>query len=355
MSLSRKRVNAHVNLQHVATAAGVSAMTVSRSLRGIEGVSDKKRSEIAKIAKRMNYFPNNNARSLVVANSDLVGISFPTFFNDVFADMLEGMRFTFERAGLSTVIDTTSYDPDVEHSWISRVMSWHPAAIVLTGNDHHPDVKRKLRRAEIPTLELWDVSSDPIDICVGIDHFKAGLDIGQFAVERGYRKPGFVGIPSGRDIRADKRKDGIKVAFERSVNAKPLVVSIQENSNSFLAGKLGTIELLAQESPPDILFYVNDHLAFGGISACQSLGIKVPQDVGIVGFNALDLTSVLPVPLTTMSTPRRHMGIVAAQNLISRIKGVQPERVVSLEFEIIEGATTRRIDETGSRIAGPAI
>lgn len=339
--MRHKRGTAHVKLQDVADEAGVSAMTVSRSLRGIEGVSEKKRAEIAKIAQRMNYFPNNNARSLVVANSDLVGISFPTLFNDVFADMLEGMRFTLERAGLSTVIDTTSYDLDVELAWISRLMSWHPAAIVLTGNDHHSSVKKKLRKAGIPTLELWDVSQDPIDISVGIDHFNAGMQIGRFAVDLGYNNPGFVGIPPGRDTRADKRRQGIEAAFEQSGHVTPMAVSIQENANSFLAGKLGTMELMARDFPPDILFFVNDHLAFGGVTACQSLGVKVPEDVGLFGFNALDLTSVLPVSLTTMSTPRRQMGIIAAQNIISRIKGVRPQKVVSLDVSIVEGGTTR--------------
>lgn len=340
--MSRKRTTAHVSLQHVADRAGVSAMTVSRALRGLEGVSERRRAEIVKIARRMNYFPNNNARSLVVANSNLVGISFPTLFNDVFADMLEGMRMTFERAGLTTVIDTTSYDREVELALISRLMSWHPAAIVLTGNDHHRSVRKKLRKAGIPTLELWDISQDPIDICVGIDHFDAGLRIGRYAVDLGYDNPGFVGILPGRDTRADKRRSGIDAAFRQFGQAAPMAHSIQEDSNSFMAGKLGTMELMSRQAPPDILFYVNDHLAFGGLSACQTLGIRVPEDVGLIGFNSLDLTTVLPLSLTTMSTPRRQMGIVAAQNLISRIKGVRPARTVSLDVRIIEGGTTRR-------------
>lgn len=336
----------YVGLKDVADATGVSEMTVSRALRGIEGVSEQRRKQIAKVAQNMNYIPNYNARSLVVANSDLVGVSFPTLFNDVFADMLEGMRQTFERSGLSTVIDTTSYGSEVELRWVERLMSWHPAAMVLTGNDHHPAVKRRLRKAGIPTLELWDVSDDPIDICVGIDHFQSGLEMGQYALELGYRQPGFVGIPTGRDTRADKRRQGIETAFDGVHDTTPMIVSSHVSPNSFQTGKMGTTELMASETPPDILFFVNDHLAFGGLSACQSLGIKVPHDVGLFGFNSLDLTSVLPTALTTMSTPRRQMGIIAAQNLISRIHDVEPDRVVTLQAQIIEGKTTRRLSRS---------
>lgn len=339
---ARQKSRPPVSLQDVAEAAGVSVMTVSRALRGIEGVSETRRKAITRIAKRLNYFPNNNARALVATNSDLVGISFPTLFNDVFADVFDGMRRTFEHAGLATVVDTTSYKPDVELEWVDRVMSWHPAAIVLTGNDHHKDVPTKLRKAGIPTLELWDVCDDPIDICVGIDHFDAGLKIGNYAVSLGYRRPGFVGGKIGRDPRADKRRHGIEQAFIQSGCSAPIALSLQDNTNAFLSGEAGVHDLMSRPEPPDVIFFVNDHLAFGGIAACESRGIAVPEKVGLVGFNALDLTSVLPKKLTTIGTPRHHMGVVGARNLISRIKGVRPLRRVDIPINIVEGETTRK-------------
>ena len=341
MSLSRKS-GPTVGLQDVADAAGVSAMTVSRALRGIEGVSESKRREIEKVAKKLNYFPNNNARALVATNSDLVGISFPTLFNDVFADVFDGMRRTFEHAGLATVVDTTSYRPEVELEWVDRVMSWHPAAIVLTGNDHHKDVSTKLRKAGIPTLELWDVCDDPIDICVGIDHFRAGVEIGEYTVSLGYRRPGFVGVTEGLDPRADKRRFGIEHAFAQSGRSAAMAVSLQESQNAFLAGEAGLYDLMSRADPPDVIFFVNDHLAFGGLAACESSGIAVPETVGLVGFNALDLTSVLPKKLATVKTPRHEMGVIGARNLISRIKGVKPERCVTLSVDIINGKSTRK-------------
>ncbi len=339
---SHKKPGLPISLQDVAKVAGVSTMTVSRALRGIEGVSENKRTEIEKIAKRLNYFPNNNARALVASNSDLVGISFPTLFNDVFADVFDGMRRTFEHAGLATVLDTTFYDPEVELKWVDRVMSWHPAAIVLTGNDHHKDVSRRLRKARMPTMELWDFCDDPIDICVGIDHFKAGFQIGEYAISLGYRRPGFVGGSKGRDARADKRHSGIEHAFWQSGCSAPMAVSSQDSANAFSSGAAGTRDLMSRSEPPDVIFFVNDHLAFGGIAACESGGISVPETVGLVGFNALDLTSVLPKQLTTVSTPRREMGVIGARNLISRIKGIKPQRSVELSVEIIQGETTQR-------------
>ncbi|WP_412770312.1 substrate-binding domain-containing protein [Rhizobium mesoamericanum] len=89
------------------------------------------------------------------------------------------------------------------------------------------------------------------------------------------------------------------------------------------------------------MFYLNDHLAFGGLTACQSFGLQIPQDIGIVGFNALGLTKVLSVPVTTVCTPRRLMGVMGARNLLARIRGAKVPNSICLPVEIISGATTR--------------
>lgn len=329
-----------VGIREVAEAAAVSMMTVSRAIRGVEGVSEKKRAEILRIAKKLNYVPNSNARSLAVENSNLVGISLPTFANDVFAEILAGMRGTFEGAGYSSVIDTTEYSLESEDRWVDRLLTWRPAAVILTGVDHLPGVREKLRTASIPTLEIWDVIDDPIDICVGIDHQAAGYELGRHAAGLGYRSPAFVGAPLGRDRRADARQRGIKQAFDEVSSSVPMRVAGRAERHAFGAGAAGVDELL-QDSMPDVVFFLNDHMAFGGMMACDRRGLRIPEDIGVVGFNALDLTTVLPVPMTTARTPRRHMGIVGARNLLARIHGVETERSTALPIELVAGKTTR--------------
>ncbi|KAJ54618.1 hypothetical protein ACMU_15990 [Actibacterium mucosum KCTC 23349] len=331
-----KRNSDRAGLREVAAAAGVSMMTVSRAIRGIEGVSDKKRAEILRVAKRLNYSPNLNARSLVAEASDLVGISLPTLYNDVFAGMLAGMRNTITNAGFATVLDTTNYDLDVELDWVQRVLSWRPAAMVLTGVHHHPELRDTLRQAEIPTLEIWDVTADPIDLCVGLDHRNAGLVAGNYARKLGYKRPAFVGAPRGIDLRAEKRVEGLRTAFDTHLPAERV-----DDPNSYAAGAEGVRRLLDRDPRPDVLFFLNDHLAFGGMMAAQAAGLDVPGDIGIVGFNALDLTTALPVALTTIQTPRRQIGVTGARNLLARIKGLSPDRTVQLPVELLQGATTR--------------
>lgn len=325
-------------IEDVAARANVSIMSVSRALRGVEGVSEKKRQEILKIARKLKYVPNSNARSLAVANSNLVGISLPTFAGEVFADILDGMRQTFEKAGYSSVIDTTEYSKEAELNWVRRLLSWQPAAIILTGVDHHPETTALLRASPIPVLEIWDSTSDPIDLCVGIDHFAAGQVLGEHAASCGYRQPAFVSTPKGYDIRADARLSGIREVYA-GLSGNTVPVARPPLQSAFTAGFEGTLELIDQGAP-DLICYLNDHMAFGGMMACQTRGLSIPEDVGVLGFNALDLASVLPRKLTTIRTPRRLMGVTGARALLARINGVPTPQQTVLPVELIPGETT---------------
>ncbi len=327
-------------IEDVAAAANVSIMSVSRAIRGVEGVSEKKRTEILKIARQMKYVPNSNARSLAVANSNLIGISLPTFAGEVFADILNGMRRTFDSAGYSSVIDTTEYDPEAELKWVRRLLSWQPAGIILTGTDHQQETIELLKASPIPVLEIWDHTEDPIDICVGIDHHQAGQMIGEHAYALGYRAPAFVSTPRGYDTRADARLTGLRDVFLREASTSVLSAR-PASSNSFSTGFDGTAELL-DRATPDLICYLNDHMAFGGMMCCQERGLSVPEDIGIVGFNQLDILSVLPVKLTTVRTLRRLMGIAGARNLLARINGVVVEKSQNLPLEFVIGQTTRQ-------------
>lgn len=314
-------------------------MSVSRAVRGLNGVSEATRTRILHVARELNYVPNSNARALVQANSKLIGISLPNLYNDVFADVLLGMRRTIEQAGYSSIVQTTDYDRTREANWTNQLLAWRPAALVLTGVDHDAGLRTQLRRDTLPTLEIWDVIDDPIDICVGIDHFEAGHDLGAHVARLGYRKPVFVGLPEGSDWRADKRVAGLAKAFQ-AVAAHGLVRIGVDPDNAFIMGNQG-FDTLSRADMPDVMFFLNDNMAFGGMMAAERAGLHVPDDLGIVGFNGLDLVSVLPRPITTMKTPRRQMGLIGARHLLSRLNNVTPPRVTCLPCTLMPGQTTR--------------
>ena len=328
-----------VKIEDVARAAGVSIMSVSRALRGVDGVSAATRARITTLAEEMGYTPSRLAGSLAQATSTLVAISVPTLFDAVFAEIIGGMRETLIHAGLETIIETSDYDPAREAAWVERMITWSPAALVLSGVDHAPEVRARLRGAGLPVMQLWDVTADPIDLCVGIDHGTVGYDMGAYLVRLGYRAPNYIGTPAGRDPRAEKRLAGLRAAF---AEAGILVDDIRmDAAPSFEAGHDGAVRALAQEPRPDVLCFLNDHLAFGGLMACEAAGLSVPAGIGIAGFNGLNINNVLPRQLTTSVTPRALMGKTAARMLVAAVRGVRAETRVVMPAGVEVGATTR--------------
>lgn len=231
-----------------------------------------------------------------------------------------------------------------ESDWVTQMLSWRPAGIVLTGIDHDPNLRRLLRSVEMPTVEIWESTEDPIDMCVGINHHQAGFELAELMIELGYCQPAFMGFSLGLDPRSDRRFEGIKAAFNQLKPSSIVLHSTREEVNQFKAGYDGAVELLSQQDKPDVIFFANDHMAVGGLSAAAELGLNVPTDIGVVGFNALPITEVLRQPLTTVRTPRRHIGELAARKMISKIRGVEPQGTTTLPTRIEVGATTRNLD-----------
>ena len=340
MSLTHE-IGERAKIEDVAREAKVSIMSVSRAMRGVEGLSAAKRAEILKIAKKIGYEPNSVAGSLAAANTTLIGISVPTLEDAVFGEIFDGMRPIFNRSGFQTVFDTTEYQVKREEDWIDRMISWRPAGIVLSGVDHSKASRRKLIGSGIPTLEIWDYSDNPIDLCVGVDHYQTGKEMAEYLLKLGYQNPAYVGVEYQRDRRADKRLDGFQDTFADAGFKLTAKVRLEE-AVSFEAGKLGVARVFETAiTAPDVIYFLNDHMAVGGLMECEARGISIPDSIGIVGFNGLNINNVLANPITTMITPRNLMGSTAASLLVARILNVETEKCVSLPVELFSGKTVR--------------
>jgi LacI family gluconate utilization system Gnt-I transcriptional repressor len=339
-SHSRSRGKA-VKIEDVAEKAGVSIMSVSRAMRDVEGISVKKREQIIKIARELGYYPNRVAVSLAASSSNLIGVSVPTLFGTVFTEIYIGMRKSFDKAGFSTIFDVTEYSKDREEAWVERLIAWRPAGIILSGIDHNESTVTKLTKARIPLLEIWDYTPNPLDLCVGVDHFDAGKKMGQYLVGLGYQTPGYVGVTAGLDTRADRRLEGLQYSFlEKSCPFHSIHRSNQ--AASFESGFQTTKKMVeASGRRPDVICYLNDNMAFGGLMYLERAGIDCPNEIGIVGYNGLNINSVSPKRITTSITPRVAMGEIAAQLLIAKILGANTETAMALKVTIEQGQTTK--------------
>lgn len=325
----------------VAKAAGVSVMTVSRALRGVEGVSPAMRLSILRTAEELGYSRNSVAASLAASHSTLIGISFPTLSEVVFSDIFHPMRAVFDHAGFQTVIDTTEYSPAREAAWVERILAWHPAAVVLTGVHHTPEARERLVRSGLPVVELWARADSPIDLAVGIDHAAAGRAMGQHMLAGGYRAPACIGVAEGHDPRAEQRFSAFLGAFLEAGCRTPVRVAMPDTS--FVSGRNGLLRLMAEHPDTDAIYFLHDHMAVGGLMAAEALGLSVPERLGIAGFNGLNVNEVLGQRITTANTPRDEIGQVAARAIVARIAGARVAPIPLLAAPLVPGDTTRPV------------
>ena len=337
-----KNTHRPLTLRDVSEASGVSEMTVSRVLRGRGDVSATTRDKVLQAAKELGYVPNKIAGALASQRVNLVAVIIPSMSNMVFPEVMTGINSVLEGTELQPVVGITDYLPEKEEQVLYQMLSWRPSGVILAGLEHSEASCAMLRSAGIPVVEIMDVDGTPIDTAVGISHRRAGRQMAQAILKAGYKKIGFMGTKMPLDHRARKRFEGFTEALAKA----GIEVSDQEfySGGSALAkGRDMTKDMLERTPDLDFLYYSNDMIGAGGLLHLLEKGINIPQNIGMAGFNGVDLLDGLPLQLATMDACRKEVGKIAAQIIADRvIHGTEnSEKIIELTPKLNLGATLR--------------
>ena len=198
----------------------------------------------------------------------------------------------------------------------ARYAGYSPLGLIIAGLEHTSTAQRMMVNSGIPIAEIMDVDGQPIDMNIGISHEKAGYDMGRLIVEKGYKNIGFIGTKLDTDFRAGKRLQGFKKALSE---ARQFIVDHEfyTGNSSLRIGKDVTQKLLERNAGIDCIYYSNDLLAAGGLMHCIAHDISVPKQLGIAGFNGLELREGLPKLTATTYAYRKEIGEQAAKMIIA--------------------------------------
>lgn len=306
-------------LSDVARHAGVSPVTVSRAIRHPEMVSEELRKRIDAAVLKLNYIPNHLASALASTRTQIVGVIVPSLTNGVFDDYLGAIQDVLNPAGIQALVLNVRYNEIEEEKAIETLMGYHPEAMIVTGVDQTERSRQLLRNAGVPVVQTMDFTDSPIDLNIGLDHGEAGAAAVRFLYAQGHRK--IAHLTARADPRARRRHAGYQRQMEAfGLSTKGLVGASPRPSDVAMGG-----ELFAQifEDVPDVtaVFTCNDDLALGTLFECQRRGIRVPDNVSIIGFNDLDFCTAAVPTLTSVSTERREMGTWAARAVLELIRG----------------------------------
>ncbi len=300
-----------LTLRDVSEAAGVSEMTVSRVLRGSGDVSDATRVRVQETVKSLGYVPNRIAGALASQRVNLVATIVPSLGNLVFPEVLSGIAEVLDTTPLQPVFGVTNYEPQREETVLYEMLSWRPSGVIIAGLEHTEATRALLSDAEIPIIEIMDTDGEPIDSMVGISHRRAGRRMANAIIEAGYQRIGFLGTKMPLDHRARKRFEGFTEAMAKA-GLEVVDQEFYEGGSSLLKGREMTEAILKRVPDLDFLYYSNDMIGAGGLLHCRDRGIEVPGQVGLAGFNGLDILDGLPQKLATMDACRAEIGRGAA-------------------------------------------
>ncbi len=306
-------------MSDVAQLAGVSTSTVSRTLRNPGAVSPQLRRRVESAITTLKYVPNSMAGGLAAARTRTVGVIVPSLVNSFFAATIEAMTEGLDEDGYQILLGNSGYAMEREDALVNSFLSWSPAAIVLTGRTHSRTTLQRLINAAVPVVEMWELGDNPLDSLVGFSHRAVGRAAARHLLRCGCRRFAFVGAALDQDRRASQRGAGFTEAVVEAGFPAPKAAAIATRA-TVEGGSQLVAELLTASADLDGVFFSNDVLMLGGMFECQRRGLKVPDQLRLIGFGDLDFAAWTRPSMTTIRPPRREIGTVVARHLLDRFR-----------------------------------
>jgi len=316
-----RRGSGRTVLSDVAKRAGVSTATVSRVYNEPGKVSDSVRERVEQAALELNWIPNPAGRALASTRSHIAGIVIPTLDDQIFASQVSGMQAAFAARGITLFLGCSNYDPKQALSQVNAMLSRGVEAIAVVGEAHPPELFEALRVRRVPYVVLYAWREGSPHDCIGFDNRAAYEAITEHLVALGHRSFAVFIQPTRDNDRVQARLAGVRIALERhglAVRPEHLV----EGESTLEFGRRALRSLWQQPGPhPTAVICGNDHIALGVLREAEDLGIVVPDQLSVTGFDDLAIAREARPPLTTMRVDTREIGTVAARHLLDALDG----------------------------------
>jgi LacI family repressor for deo operon, udp, cdd, tsx, nupC, and nupG len=311
-------------MKDVATLAGVSLATVSRTLSAAAEVSPRLSRRVEAAAQSLDYAVNINARGLRGKSSGLIVVLLPDIANPFFSVLLQGIEEQARSHDMAVLIGDTGVDRAIADTYWRRLVDGQRADGVILLNGFVPFPPEKLAVADYPTVVVSERIAGLDAPVVGIDNVAAAFDAVSYLARLGHRRVAYISGPAD-NVLTNERRSGYQKAVEAH-DLERFPEAIQPGEFSIRAGRVATARLLAATPRPTAVFAANDEIAIGAIMEAKAQGLRVPDDLSVVGFDDIEMGQICDPPLTTIYQPRREMGRKALETLARLIEapGKQP-------------------------------
>jgi LacI family transcriptional regulator len=294
--------------------------------------------------EKLGYTPNFGARVMAANRTFTIGAIIPTMENAIFARGLQAFQDALRERGYTLLVSSSAYRPELEDEQIRALVARGADGLLLIGHDRDPEIYRYLERQAVPVLVAWAFVAGSPQPAIGFDNRAAMQALARRVIGLGHRRIGVIsGVVKGND-RAAQRLEGIRQAI-RDAGMPETALSIIETPYGIEAGAEAFRQLMGAEARPTAVMCGNDVLAVGALRAARDMGLAVPGDVSITGFDDIELARIVTPALTTVRVPHGEMGRQAAVELVEMVEqrraGRSVELAVSLQMRESLGPAAR--------------
>ena len=329
-----------VTLKNVADRAGVSCAAVSRSFTPGASVSAKTRAKVEDAAHALGYSPNMLARSLMTGKTQLIGLVSNNFHNPVFLQIFDQFTRRLQDQGMRPLLVNLSDETDPARS-VQMLRAYSVEGVILASSELPDGFAQAFVQAGLPVVHAFGRAVTPSDVnLVGIDNHRAGAMAAETLIARGYKRIGFMGGPQAASTTQDRMAGFLDYAARHSGVAATVSFA---GAYQFDAGRTEMLRLLARD-PAEAYFCGDDVLSIGALSAAQTLGLQVPDDLGLIGLNDMEMAGWPNINLTTISQPFEAMIAASVDMILARL--ADPARAPEtrlLACRLIERGTLRAL------------
>lgn len=327
------------NIEDVAGEAGVSTATVSRVLNKPQSVREPLRARVTAAVAKLGYVPHAGARALKLQRSGTVGAVFPTIDNAIFAQAIGALQQRLAASGLQLLIATSGYDVDTEARQAVNLVTRGADALVLCGLGQSPALLQFLRGREFPTVHAMSWPAPKDTVCVGFDNARAIGQPVRYLVDLGHRRVAMLAGLARNNDRAAARIAGVRLALKRAGLSLPKQHLI-EQPYGLAEAREGLRMLMATQPQPTAIVCGNDVLALGALLEAQKLGIAVPEQLSIIGFDDLDMARHIRPALTTLHVPTQLLWRTVAERVIAALEQAPLQLATEVEVELVVREST---------------
>lgn len=308
-----------ITIKDIAQMAGVSIATVSRVINNSKPVNHDVRIRVLKAMEQTNFLPNAMARNLAKKESLLLGVMVPEVKNTVLDDLINGINQVSRLYGYNIMLSLTAGTLENELHYFNMFREIQADGIILASENLKEELVKGIKVSDIPFILVGRDSLDTVPT-VHVDNVTAAYEAVTYLIQQGHRKIAMLRVRSGDIASGDHRYQG----YVRALNEAGISICkdwVVESGISVEDGITSMRKICEADSMPTAIFCATDRIAIGAMNYLLEIGLRVPEDVSIFGFDGIDMSSFIRPKLSTVKYSAEEIGMIAARNLIKLIRG----------------------------------